>query len=240
MTTVVESAVDRFNAPLYTQGEASSYLGVPQSTLRSWSRGYHICRAGKSISGRSVITSLDKHGRRGAEIPFVGLAEGYALAAIRSAGVPLQRVRPALERLGDELGLAHALASKRLFTDGAEVLFDYSETAPSDAADAIGELVVVRNGQRVLNEVVQTYLQRVEFAADGYATAFPLPGFELAQVVADARRSFGQPLFAHGGARLEDALSMFRAGEALSVVAEEFGVPYMELEDAIRQSVRAA
>lgn len=49
------------------------------------------------------------------------------LAAIREAGVPLQRIRPALSRLQDELGFEHALASRRLFTDGVEVLCDYAE-----------------------------------------------------------------------------------------------------------------
>jgi uncharacterized protein (DUF433 family) len=59
-------------------------------------------------------------------------------------------------------------------------------------------------------------------------------------VVADVRRSFGQPIFTHEGARLEDALSLFRAGEELSVVAEEYGIPFLELEDAVRQVVRTS
>jgi hypothetical protein len=57
-------------------------------------------------------------------IPFVGLAEGLVLTAMRRAGVPLQRIRPALARLDEELGLQHALASSRLYTDGAEVVVD--------------------------------------------------------------------------------------------------------------------
>lgn len=100
------------------------------------------------------------------------------------------------------------------------------------------ELVVVRHGHRVFREVVSGYLQRIVFGADGFATALPLPGFERAQLVADVRRSFGQPIFTHGAARLEDALSLFRAGEELAVVAEEYAIPYLELEDAVRQVVK--
>ncbi len=232
-----QATLDRFDAPLYSQSEAAAYIGLPSSTFRSWSRGR---RTDGRVLSHPVITALEKSGRRGVEIPFVGLAEGYALTAIRVAGVPLQRVRPALERLDRELGLAHALASNRLFTDGAEVLYDYSRAMPALEADAVQELVVVRDGQRVLAEVVDTYLQRVEFAGDGYAVALPLPGFERAHVVADIRRAFGQPFFIHGGARLEDALSMFRAGEPMAVVADEFGIPQLELEDVIRRAVRAA
>lgn len=234
----VESAVDKFDAPLYTQAEASRYLGLPESTFRNWSRGYHAVVEGRAVSGRPVITALGEVGRRGPAIPFVGLAEGYALAAIRKTGVPLQRVRPALERLSQEMGIQHALASQKLFTDGAEVLFDYAGKAGGEDAEAVRELVVVRHGQRVFTEAVEGCLQQIVFDSDGFAARVPLPGFEHAHLVADVRRSFGQPIFAHGGARLEDALSLFRAGEKLSVVAEEYGIPYVELEDAVRQVVK--
>lgn len=51
-------------------------------------------------------------------MPFVGLAEGLVLAACRQARVPLQRIRPTLQRLQQDLG-EHALDSQRLDTDGA-------------------------------------------------------------------------------------------------------------------------
>lgn len=233
-----ESAVDKFGAPLYTQAEASRFLGLSESTFRNWSRGYRSVIRGREVAGRPVVTAFGKPGQRGPAIPFIGLAEGYALAAIRRAGVPLQRVRPALERLNTEMGVGHALASEKLYTDGAEVLFDYAGRTRGDEGDAVRELVVVRDGQRVFPEAVSGYLRRIVFGPDGFATALPLPGFEHARLVADVRRSFGQPIFAHGGARLEDALAMFRAGEDLAVVAEEYGIPYLELEDAVRQVVR--
>jgi len=79
------------------------------------------------------VTSAASQG--GAVVPFIGLAEGYVLAALRKAGVSLQRIRPALNHLQRELGLEHALASRRLYTDGAEVLYDYAERQ-ADPAEA--------------------------------------------------------------------------------------------------------
>ena len=38
-------------------------------------------------------------------------------------------------------------------------------------------------------------------------------------VVADIRRGFGQPTFKHGGARVEDVLGLFYAGESAATVA---------------------
>lgn len=59
-------------------------------------------------------------------------------------------------------------------------------------------------------------------------------------VVADPTRGMGQPVFAPGGARLEDAHNPFRAGESLETVAAEYGVPLAQLEDALHLAARIA
>jgi uncharacterized protein (DUF433 family) len=153
--------------------------------------------------------------------------------------VPLQRIRPAVDRLKTEFGLAHVLASKRLYVDGAEVLWDFGQDE-SDEREAVMRLVVVRNNQYVFIEIIQQYLRRIDFAMDGYAGLIHLPSYDHAQVVVSPRRGFGQPVFERGGARVEDALGMFWAGESLATVAEEYGVPEVQLEDALRVASRAA
>jgi hypothetical protein len=65
-----------------------------------------------------IITAVRPQRPGDPAVPFIGLAEAYALTAFRSAGVPMQRIRPAIDALYRELGLEHALASKRLYTDG--------------------------------------------------------------------------------------------------------------------------
>jgi len=120
------ATLDRFSS-LYKVAEAARYLNVPASTLATWAKGYRRRSAGRpDLTGARVLTTVRAHGR-GPVIPFVGLAEGLVLTAMRSAGGPLQRIRPALTRLDEELGLQHALASGRLYTDGGEVLYDYAE-----------------------------------------------------------------------------------------------------------------
>lgn len=236
------NALDRFRTPLYTLAEAARYLDVPASTVATWTHGYRRKQAGRrEVLGSPVLTALPRAGGRRPIIPFVGLAEGLVLTGLRRSGVPLQRIRPALAKLDEQLGVRHALASQRLYSDGAEVLYDYAESGDDpDAARAAHQLVVVRDGQGVFNEVVQAYLRQLEFGADGYVRLIRLPAYEVADVIVDPERGFGQPIFARGGARLEDALSLFRAGESLAVVAEEFGVPRDQLEDAVRVATRLA
>jgi uncharacterized protein (DUF433 family) len=233
-------AVDKFETPLYTVAEASRYLGVSDSTFRSWAKGYDRRFADRNdVHGDPIVTTVPSQARGSASIPFVGLAEGLVLAGIRKSSVPLQRVRPAVDRLKTEFGLDHVLASKRLYTDGAEVLWDFGQD-DSDEREAVMRLVVVRKGQYVFTEIIQQYLRRIDFATDGYAGLIRLPSYEHAQVVVNPRRGFGQPVFERGGARVEDALGMFWAGETLATVAEEYGVPEVQLEDALRVASRVA
>ncbi len=153
----------------------------------------------------------------------------------------MQRVRPALEALQSRIGIAYALASRRLYTDGAELLYDYDEECrAAGSGREPSDLVVVRNNQRVFVEVVTRYLQRIEYGPDGYASLIHVPAYDRADVVADPTRSFGAPIFERGGARVSDVLDRFWAGESLSELADEYGVPDDQLEDVVRVTSRRA
>jgi uncharacterized protein (DUF433 family) len=226
----------RFDVPLYSVSDAARHIGVSRSTFDTWVRGYSRRPKGKApVIGAPLVTFLP--GQRGEPaVPFVGLAEGFVLAAFRQqARVPLQRIRPAIARLQEELGIEHALASRSLYTDGAEVLYDYAESkAGTPEGKSARQLVVVRNNQGVFQEVVAAYLRRIEFASDGWAQVLHLPQYRTADVVVDPDRSFGVPIFARGAARVEVVLSRFKAGESVDSLSEEFGVPANELFDALR------
>ncbi len=231
---------ERFVVPLYSATDAARHLDVPASTFRTWARGYRNLPKGRSpVVGDPIITTVPVDS--GASIPFVGLAEGYVLAAIRRAGVPLQRIRPALDRLRDELGIEHVLASRKLFTDGAEVLYDYAEQqGDTPEARSARELVVVRNDQRVFNEIVDSYLQRIDFHDDQWARVIHLPKYRQADVVVDHQRGFGAPIFAHGGVRLETVLAAFKRGAGITELTNEYGVPEQDLLDVLRVHTAAA
>jgi uncharacterized protein (DUF433 family) len=231
----------RFDVPLYTPTEAARAVGVNATTLAGWAKGYTRRRPGRpTVKGAPIVTSLSSERRGQPTIPFVGLSEALVLAAIRSSGVPLQRVRPALEVLSRDLGIQHALASHRLYSDGAEILFDYAESSSDPDAPLVRQLMVVRNQQWVFSDAVEQYLRLIDYADDGYARLVHLPGYRHAEVVADPERSFGQPIFSRGGAKVADVLERFWAGDDLDTLVEEFGVPRAELEDVVRVASRRA
>jgi uncharacterized protein (DUF433 family) len=151
--------------------------------------------------------------------------------------VPLQRIRPAVEVLAKEIGVEHALASRRLYTDGAEVLFDYANRR---GEAKVADLVVLRTKQHQFTDVVSDYLHRIEYGGDGWADSVRLPTYGNAEVVVDPRVAFGLPLVVHGGARVEDLVDRFQAGDSVKEIASDFNVPATQVEDVIRVATRAA
>ena len=231
----MNEAAARFDVPLYSVADAARHIKVPRATFDTWARGYERRVDGRPPTrGRPIVTALDAP-RGHPRIPFIGLAEAYVLAGIRRAGVPLQRIRPAVDELEAKLGIAHVLASRALYTDGAEVLYDYAEAhGDTPEARAARELVVVRNQQRVFRDVIDDYLRRIDFSGDGWAGALHLPQYRGADVVIDPARSFGLPIFARGAAQVEVVLGRFKAGESATSIENEFGVPPDQLIDAVR------
>jgi uncharacterized protein (DUF433 family) len=176
----------------------------------------------------ALITTADPPTPGGPTIPFVGLTEAYVLAAFRNAGVPMQRIRPAVRRLEEEMGLTQALASERLRTDGAEVLWDYGQETDDQAEkEAVGDLVVVRNGQLVFRSVVQDYLQRVTYR-DGWARVINV-GRGKIDVTVDPWINGGHPTLARRGIAVTDVLSRIRAGEPFTAVAADYGLRRAEI-----------
>src|SRR3954447_25648589 len=213
--------------PIFTLREAAGYLGVPKSTMHQWAR---------RSERPPLITVFPRQGQE-ATVPFIGFAEAYVLSAFRRAGVPLQRIRPAVDVLGREIGVDHALASKRLYTDGAEVLFDY---ANKRGEREVMELVVVRTQQRQFSGVVKDYLKRIHYGGDGWADSMRLPTYGNAKVIVDPKVAFGLPLVVHGGARVEHLVDRFQAGDSVAEIATDFSVPPDEVEDVIRLATRTA
>jgi uncharacterized protein (DUF433 family) len=218
----------RVARPIFTLREAAGYLGVPKSTVHQWAR---------PGTGKAPLITVFAHRGRDATVPFVGFAEAYVLSAFRKAGVPLQRIRPAVEVLSRQIGIEHALASRRLYTDGAEVLFDYA-TERHD--DEVLELVAPRTGQYQFSELVREYLTRITYGDDGWASHVQLPAYGHAEVVVDPEVAFGLPVLTNGGARVEDLVDRFLAGETLTDIADDFGVPLGQVEDVIRVATRSA
>jgi uncharacterized protein (DUF433 family) len=229
-TEVPTISEQRFSQALYTVPQAARLVGMNPGTLATWAHGYERTVPGRvrPVQKGPIITALAPDEVRRA-IPFVGLVEATVVQAFRQTGLPMQRIRNALEVLADQGELHHALASERLFSDGAQLLYTYANEHDDRQ---LGLLTVVKTGQRVFHDVIDHYLKRIVF--DGqWATALVVPVTERPILRVLPGVAGGEPIFVHGGAPLGAVRSRAKAGEPLQSIAADYGVPIRDIEDAL-------
>lgn len=226
----------RFNVPIYTQTEAARYLNMPPQTFRSWAQGYTNTFPNRPpVHGDPLITHIGKRHSPRPSIPFIGLAEGMFLSALRRADVPMQQIRPVLELVRERLGVEHALASERLHLLGAQLLWEVSEDNALDREERreARKLIVLKDGQYVFREVVEQYMKNIHYdPGDQYAERVELPGYEVARIAAEPGVNFGRPYFTATGTPLYVVVGRLRAGETREEVADDFGLPEDHVAEA--------
>lgn len=203
--------------PLYSQADVARIVAAPSSTVQNWATGFV---SGSGVNQPPVLTAVAPG--RGETVSFLALVEAFVLNAFRKAGLPMQRIRPAVEELKKSIGLEYALASERLRTDGAEILLKSND--PFDS-----RLIVVRNHNAVFNVVVDDYLRQIDFSEMGYASSVRLLQFTDADIRVTPTINGGRPTIVSRGIAVDDVLSRVRAGEPPRDVADDYGLEHGEL-----------
>jgi uncharacterized protein (DUF433 family) len=221
----------RFGRGYYSNADVARLLGVRVGTIGDWIRS---CDHAVRNQARSAVPLIAPP-KGGPWLSFANLIEIHTVASFQASGLSMQRIWPALADLARQVGNEHPLASRYLLTEGAELLFRYMRMVRQ--SELVVLLNVARGGQVVFDEVVDRYLRRVDWALDDYAERLWPAGREEG-VVVDPRRSFGQPIIARRGVRVEDVVHRVLAGEPRAVVAHDFGPELAEVEAAERFKAR--
>lgn len=217
----------RFDRALYALPEAARLLRVPGQTLRNWAAGYRYSTDRGQIFAEPVIDTPRGEGA----LSFVNLIEALTLAGFREMHVPMQRVRRALAYAGEQAQVPHLLASERLLSDGIDLFWEFQER--NEESHLVN---ISKGGQKTFPEAVMRYLREVEWGEDRFAERW-WPGSSRARggiVVVDPNRSFGAPVIAGTGIRVEDLFGRFSAGESIAELAADYELDPTKIEAAIR------
>jgi uncharacterized protein (DUF433 family) len=165
-----------------------------------------------------------------AGLSFVNLVEAHVLDAIRRHHqVPLSKIRPAIDYLRKHFLSNHPLADQRFETDGLDLFID-----------KFGQLInVTQSGQIALRELLKAHLHRVEHDATGAAVRlYPFTRKrdlrEPKVVVIDPHISYGRPVLVGTGIPTAVVAERYKAGESIDELAEDYGRPPKDIEEAIR------
>lgn len=200
----------RFVDPICTIREVALLVGMPLDTVKAWS--------GQRRSRPPFITRIPQGHRGWPSIPLVGLAEASALRALRAV-LPHGEVAAAAEWIRSEFGSPHALANRRLVTDGA---YAYVQEHGDQEL-----LYRVKTQQHVIAEVVAEHLRPLRFEGDDYPTAFRVAAVEGAEI--DPRYNSGRMAFERNRVPLFAVVGLLKAGEPATIVAQEFGLSMSEV-----------
>ena len=148
-------------------------------------------------------------------------------------------MRPAVEKLREELNTPYPLASARTWLDveGQELVRRVQDEVNLDRHLA---LVVVRTGQQVLywTKPADEFRRSVEWSRDnGSSQPRRLrPMLDIDDVVIDPLLGFGEPVVR--GVRTEVIGELVRAGDSPDMIAELYELPRRTVDAAVRYELR--
>ncbi|MDR2566694.1 MAG: hypothetical protein LBC97_11720 [Bifidobacteriaceae bacterium] len=209
----------RFTVPLYTVPLAASHLAMPAKTLRYWTRK------------PGLLTMLPGESK-GPRLPFIGLVEAQLYRELRRGKLSMQAIASGIEAVRRELG-DRMLERGVLAHDGRDILMNLARGGDPERERA-------RDRQGGLPGIIEIGLKPIMYTDDNLPGRVRLTAYGETPVVADPRFSFGQQIAEASGARIEDILALFKAGEKLSAVADEMGVSADDVESIIRTHLALA
>lgn len=218
--------------PAYTLADVARFARVPTPTLRSWVTGRNYRTHGGPERFKPLIVPASP-----THLSFINLVEAHVLAAIRrNHGVPMHKVRSAIDYVGRELGVQHPLAREKFETDGVslfirrlEKLFNASES-----------------GQVAMQDVLSIYLQRIRYDEAGMsALFFPFTRAtaerdQPQEVVINPAVMWGRPVILGTRIDTRTVFSRYRAGETLDEIAEDFNLTLEQVDEAVRSEIEWA
>jgi len=215
--------------PLYSCSEAARLLQIHPETLRRWLEG--------SVRAGVHYAPVIRHEPTGSEVVTWGeFVEAGLLRGYRKERVPLQKMRPFIERARSEFGVPYPLAHFNPKIDNKRLVYELQKET---GLDPKLYLVDAENEQIRWAEPVKDFLKKVEFDAVGIVSRF-FPMGKLTPVVIDPEVSFGVPQIR--GIRTELVAESVEAGESLEMAARSWDLQPVEVEAALswERSITAA
>jgi uncharacterized protein (DUF433 family) len=224
---------DPADLPLYSLAEAAHYLRQPAATLRSWTVGRPYTTKKGMRQFDPIVPPADPEAQM---LSFRNLVELHVLSSIRRVHkVELKAVRRAVKYLKDRLHSEHPLLDREMLTDGKDLFIEQ-----------YGEYVTIsQDGQMALKRILKMYLDRI--ARDDHGIPIRLYPFTRREVersprlvAIDPRVRFGKPCIA--GTQIPTAIiaERYEAGDGVALLAEDYGRPEEEIEEALRYESRIA
>jgi len=210
--------------PSYSIGEASAYLGIPESTLNTWVRGY--TRRGKSHP--PMIRPADAE--RGL-LSFYNLVEVHILEAARRRKVPTRRLRIAVEWAYETLGGSHPLITNEFALAGRRVFVKKLHGDPIEAS-RFGQVI-----SKKMTPLLKKFLQTISRDPHDHTPIEIQPirktSTRVGPLVINPKICSGRPVVRGTDVLASVLRHRAKAGEPLSDLSKDYGLDVREIKKVV-------
>lgn len=204
---------------MYTFPEVDRLLGLHSGTSRRWIDGYRR-------DGKDYPPVVREESTRSEVVTWGEFVETRLLSEYRNTGVPMLRMRPAVEILRKEFG-PYPLARSKPFTDSRELTLMVQDESDLDRRI---RFVVVRTRQIMLSEEMSRYLHHVSFDEQDAPTAIHPLGNDVAVTIDPLVRG-GAPMI--NGVPTDVLASLHQGGDSAADLARWYDLSRHDVDTAI-------
>lgn len=217
--------VDRYLDPLLTPRETARHLQIPESTIYYW--------LSEQAAGAPLVHQVTPEKRGWASVPFVAVIEAYVLRTLRvDHRLKKSTIRDAAAAIRRAFDTPYGLATKRIATDGIDIFIEHAGQ----------ELARAFDGQAPIREMIESDLKFIAWDADdGTPNRLRLRQYsDVAPVIIDPRFAWGAPVIEANRVPVDAVVDLWRAGESIQTVADEYGLTSEQAEAICRTATEAA
>ena len=210
--------------PRYTFGEAAGYLGLPESTIKSWFVGMPYGTAPNVKRMEPILAPASKD-----LLSFYDIASAYVLMVFKAKGARPQDLREIVLELAKEYQDArYPLLGRDFHLFGKDVVLKKA-----------GKLLnLSRSRQMGLRKVMERFLLRIEFDA----TFMPLRFSPLrthrergkGYIVIDPDFAYGRPVIRGTAIPAEIIANRREAGESEARLAKDYRISKRAVKEAVK------
>lgn len=217
----------QFGVGAYTPGEAARLLHMQPVTLRRWLYGYDYDHHGAQGEQPPLWNPQYEVERDGQLLGFRDLIEARIVHALRKSRIGLPTIRLCIDRAKEILGEDHPFSTRAFKSDGKRIFLEITK-----GVDDEPRLYDLKGKQHVFRDVVLPSLQGLEFGDERAERWWLEPSRKT--IVADPRRSFGQPIIHKSGLLTSRVVQELKAEGTVERVAKLYDIPVRAVRDALR------
>lgn len=215
----------QFGIGAYTPNEAAKLLQMQPVTLRRWLYGYGYDHEGEMRAQPPLWQPQYDLDADGPLLGFRDLVEARIVRALRKSHIGLPTIRLCINRAREMLGEDHPFSTRAFKSDGRRIFLEITKGLDEP------RLIDLKDRQHVFRDFVLPSLQGLEFGDERAERWWLVPARKT--IVADPKRSFGQPILDEVGLLTSRVVQELKAEGSIERVARLYEVPVGTIRDAV-------